>query len=584
MSLSLNGFQWQIKTQDMQKIYQVAELYDLDPTIVQLCLQRDIAPENIHKFLHPTLKDTMSEPYSIKDMQKAVEATVTAINNQEKMIIFADYDVDGATSSSLLRRYLKEIDVDTELYIPDRIEEGYGPSVRAMEEIVSQGYRFCIMADCGTTAFQPLEKAHDLGLNIIILDHHVSEKKLPPCVALVNPNRVDEDLSDDSDLKNLCAAGLSFLFLVALNRALRQGEFFKNTIEPDLKNYLDIVALGTVCDVMPLTNLNRTFVKQGLRVAKAKPNIGLQVLAETAELHEISTPYHFGFVLGPRINAGGRVGHADYGSRLLTTNDKTEAKKYAEALCVYNSERQSLEKQALQEAQVIIAAENLDKKPILMVQSKNWHPGIIGIVAGRLKDFYQKPTLVVTAYDGSLKGSGRSVSDIHLGNLMHKAVQAGYLEKGGGHAMAAGFTVAAGQYDAFYNFLEDQTKDAMQYYVPSLHIAAENISFQDINKTFLNTISALEPYGQGNPTPKFLFKNIEISYHKLLKEKHATITLKDDNGATLQAMAFNVTDSPLKKLLDHKCKWDVVGTLKLDTWQGQDRIKLMLDDARETYS
>ncbi len=414
---------------------------------------RGITLETVDDFLTPTLRGLMPNPSTLTDMDKAAARLVRAVVGDESVAVFGDYDVDGATSAALLYRYLSAVSKPPRLYIPDRITEGYGPNAPALLRLHQEGARLVVTVDCGATAYQPLAAAAAAGLDVIVLDHHATEAELPQATAVVNPNRID----DRSGQGTLCAAGVTFLTVVALNRALRQAGWFRERPEPDLLGWLDLVALGTVCDVVPLIGLNRAFVAQGLKVMARRANVGLTALSDVAGLNTPPEAYHAGFVLGPRVNAGGRVGTADLGTRLLTTENPSEAQGLARRLDDLNSERRQIEVTVLDAALAQIG--DGDPGDVVFVAGTDWHAGVIGIVASRLMERYRRPACVVSLTDGVGKGSGRSVRGVDLGAAVIAARQAGLLVSGGGHRMAAGFTVTSERIGDLRTFLRRRVAD-----------------------------------------------------------------------------------------------------------------------------
>lgn len=576
---SLKGFDWILSQAEERHVLQYMQSFELPEFLARILVARNVNFDDVKDFLNPSLKRLLPEPYLLNDMEVAVKRTTHAIINQQKIVVYGDYDVDGATASALLRSYLHDIGVNSSLYIPDRLDEGYGANPTALKQLRDSRYDLCLMVDCGTTAFEALEMAYNLGLDVIVLDHHTAQTELPKATAIINPNRLDQNLNNRSDLSFLCAAGVAFLFMVALNRNLREIGYFNKHNEPNLINYLDMVALGTVCDVMPLKGLNRALVTQGLKIAQKRQNLGLTTLADIAELKSINSAYHFGFILGPRINAGGRVGQADLGSNLLFTKCHLESKEIALKLNEFNLQRQEIERQVLEEAILQVESMELDKRSIIMVKGKNWHPGVVGIVASRLKDRYHKPSLVVTDWENELKGSGRSVSGIDIGVLMHQGVHKGLLTKGGGHAMASGFTVAPNYYDQFYDFLDQAAQPIMQNRKASLHIDGY-LSISSINQTFLDHMQQLEPYGSGHPTPTFAFKHLACTFSDVLNDQHIRLQLQDETGKNIKAMAFRSFETPLKKVVNYRGPIEVAGTVKSDVWQGRQQLTLIVDDIR----
>lgn len=576
---SLKGFDWILSTAEERLVMKYMQSFALPEFLSRILVSRNIEYDRVEEFLSPTLKKYLPDPLILKDMDKAVEKTILAIQQREKIVVYGDYDVDGATASALLRLYFRDIGIPTDLYIPDRLDEGYGANSQALKKLSRSGYSVCLMVDCGTTAFEALEEAKNSDLDVLVFDHHTAETRLPNAI-IVNPNRLDQELNDRTDLKLLCAAGVVFLFLVALNRALRNAGYFQKVQEPDLLNYLDIVALGTVCDVMPLKGLNRALVTQGLRVARNRKNLGLSTLADIAGLKSgVTSAYAFGFAIGPRVNAGGRVGKADLGSKLLFTQDSLEAQEIAMHLNNLNLQRQEIEQQVLEEAIRQVDEKKLDTRSIIMVKGNNWHPGVIGIVSSRLKEKYHKPALVVSDWEGEQKGSGRSVAGLDMGVLMHQAVHKGLLNKGGGHAMAAGFTIAEGCYEDFYNFLDQAAAPYMQNRKLILSIDGY-LTVDGLNDQFMQYVQQLEPYGNGHPTPTFAFKHMTCLFADVVGEKHIRLQLQDETGKRLKAMAFRAMQTPLEKILNHRGPLDVAGSVKVDEWQGKQQLTLIIDDIR----
>jgi single-stranded-DNA-specific exonuclease len=575
---SLGGKLWKFRPSDDRQALAITQRYELSPIVAQLLSNRNVGLEAVPTFLEPTLKNLMPDPSHLKDLDRAVDRVVAALKEGEKIAVFGDYDVDGGTSCALLHRYFSALNHIIRIYIPDRIDEGYGPNDEAMGTLKSEGHKVVLMVDCGTTSFEPLLCAKSLGLDVIIIDHHTAQPALPEAYALINPNRLDQE----SPLKTLCAAGLSFIFLVALQRKLREENFFEGRPEPDLMNLLDLVALGTVCDVMPLTGLNRAFVTQGLKIARWRQNVGLTALGDVAGIKEAPTAYHLGFMIGPRVNAGGRVGEANLGARLLSMHDETQAHEIAKRLDGLNRERQQIEATVLEEAIDLVETMDLKSKPILLVKGEGWHPGVIGIVASRLKERYSRPTCVISFLEDMGKGSGRSVTGIDLGTAMHAATHQGLLVHGGGHAMAAGFTVLREKYDHFYDFLIERLGSDMNNILPTLELDA-SVTLKGVTTDFLQSLSCLEPFGAGNPTPKFMIQNVRISYAEVFGNDHVRCTLQSEDGARQKAIAFRVAQQPIGQaiLKSKNHLFHVAGSLRLDTWGGRNETVVYIDDVME---
>ena len=572
---SISGRRWVHDEVDPRLALQLAQNHGIGTLSASVLLRRGLTFETAGQFLQPTLRDLMPDPSHLKDLDAGVDRVVTALKSKETIAVFGDYDVDGATATAILRRYFDDIGASLRVYIPQRIEEGYGPTIPAMEQLAKEGTTTLLMVDCGTTAFEPLQEAKNLGMDVIVIDHHMSQASLPVATAVINPNRLDEN----SSLTHLCAAGLSFVFMVALHRRLRQEGWFEGQTEPDLRQYLDLVALGTVCDVMQLTGLNRAFVSQGLKVMARRGNPGLRALSDVAGLDDTPSAYHLGFLIGPRINAGGRVGCAEYGSRLLSTNDVLEAQQLARDLDLYNKERQAIESLVLEEAITQVESRGLDRHPVILVGQDGWHPGVIGIVAGRLKERYNKPTCVV-GFDGDIgKGSGRSITGVNLGTAMHVATHQGLLAAGGGHAMAAGFTVMRNQFDAFYTFLCDQLRLQVANVDPVLEVDGI-LTPSGATLELIRELKMLEPFGNGNPTPKFCIHKARVTYAEPVGINHIRCSLEGEDGTRLKAMAFRALGTPLgDAILSRNNKpIQVAGTLKADTWNGRTTVTCFIDD------
>jgi single-stranded-DNA-specific exonuclease len=510
-------------------------------------------------------------------MDKAVERLVRAIMSQEKILVWGDYDVDGATSSALLSRFFKAINVSVAIYIPDRIKEGYGPNILGIEKFKAQGYTVMITVDCGTTSFEALESALPT-MDVIVLDHHAAEAKLPCAYAIVNPNRLDEREEVTQTVGHLAAVGISFLFVVALNRALRESGFYDKIKEPNLLELLDLVALGTVCDVMPLTGLNRSFVAQGLKVMARRQNVGLRALADKAGMDESPTPYHLGFMLGPRINAGGRVGESFLGARLLSTDSPDEAIEIARQLDSYNEERRLLEMEALDQALVQADPE----ASAILVDHDNWHEGVIGIVAGRLKEKYHKPTAVIAwNKDGVGKASARSIPGFDFGRFIHKAHHHGFILGGGGHAMAAGFSLTKDQLPPLKNFLHTELSRLNEEVdLRPIIMCDGHLDLRALTPELMEEIGALAPFGMGNPNPKFIFTSVMVQSYRLIKDQHLRCIFTQGDGVIVEGMGFRLKDSPLGRVLmeGNQRPLDLVASPKLDTWGGKTKIMLMIED------
>ncbi len=577
---SFSGRLWRARPADERLALAHAQTRGLPELIGRLLAGRGIGLEEADAFLTPTLRTLLPDPSVLKDMDKAADRIARAVRDGERVAVFGDYDVDGATSSALLARFFRAVGADLRVYIPDRIAEGYGPNAPALLRLKAEGIGLVVTVDCGVTAFEPLAAARDAGLEIVVVDHHKAEPGLPPAVAVVNPNRLDEPA--DGGLNGLAAVGVTFLLVVAVNRALRAAGWYADRPEPDLKEWLDLVALGTVCDVVPLVGLNRALVSQGLKVLARRSNPGIAALADVAGVTERMDAYHVGYIVGPRVNAGGRVGQADLGARILTTDDAREAFDLAARLHAYNGERRALEAGVLDEAisQVEGAADGPD---LVLAVGEGWHPGVIGIVASRLKERFNRPACVVALSDGMGKASGRSVRGVDLGAAVIAARQEGLLVNGGGHAMAAGFTVEAAKLPALRDFLADrirQQRDGAGPLVPTLNLDAA-ITVRAATPDLVRHVCQLGPFGTGNSEPRFAVMDARVVKADVVGANHVRCILTGSDGSRLKSIAFRALDNDLGKglLQSGGRPLHVAGTLRADTWNGNDGVQLLIDDA-----
>ncbi len=581
MTKSSGGKYWRSRDYNEGFISDLARILKISDLLARLLSSRVNSIEEAEQFLDPKIKSQLPDPMHLKDMEQAINRTLKAIAASEKICIFADYDVDGATSSALLLNIFQELRVDASIYVPDRISEGYGPTAEAMHKIYKKGVSLLITVDCGSVAFDALDAASDIGMDVIVIDHHISMDNLPKAVAVINPNRLDET----SECKNLAAVGVSFLFAVALLTKLKSVGYFqeKNLTPPNLINQLDIVALGTVCDVMQLTGLNRAFVKQGLKVARSRKNMGYKTLCDVANIQEAINCYHLGFVLGPRINAGGRVGKSSLGATLLSTNSELEAHNIANELERHNEERKVIELVMIEEANAM--AEMQKDDPMLFIKGEGWHPGVIGIVAGRLKEKYNKPVAVIALNEGIGKASCRSIRGVDFGCKLIEAKQQDLLIAGGGHAMAAGFTAEENKLGELQEFLNNKFKKDLEK--SDIHL----YEYYDIDLTssaatldLIREIDLLEPFGVGNQSPTFRFSNLYVLKADIVGAKHIRVIFAPEREAfgskPLTAIAFNVVGTEMAdKLLSRKPHaMSIFGKLKVNKWQDRETLQLQLSD------
>lgn len=577
---SIGGQAWNFRLSDNngneRLVYAITQRHNLPEIVARTIVGRGITLDNIEGYLVPKLKNEMPDPLVIKDMVIAVRRLIDAVTRDETIGIFSDYDVDGATSSALLKKFLDSLGIKNCLYIPNRVTEGYGPNENGLRRLRKQGASLVLTLDCGILAHGVLDKMMREGLDIIVVDHHMAEPRLPNAVAVVNPNRLD----DESDLRDLAAVGVTFLLLVALTRGLREVGWFNKRNEPNLLEWLDLVALGTVCDVVNLTGLNRAFVYQGLKVLSRQRNVGLKALGDSARVESKPDTYQLGFILGPRINAGGRVGSPDIGAQLLSTRDPSLAHELALILETHNEDRKNLEanvlEQAIQEVQ-----RSRSEDPVILVAGENWHPGVIGIVAARLREKFDKPACVVSLKDGIGKGSGRSIPGWHLGSAVITGVQTGVLQTGGGHGMAAGFSIEEDNLIEFRSVLNNHFRNENDRLDRRSVFKVDGIlSAAAANQELLTLLGKLEPYGAGNPEPVFVLPGLRIKYSSVVGEQHIRCTLIGADSITLDGIAFRAVD---RRIGVELLKRDgppvhVLGKVRLNNWRGRAKTQLVIED------
>ena len=560
----------------------IAEQNDIPLIAARVMAGRGVMIEQAAAYLNPSIKDLMPDPSVLKDMDKAIDRVVKAAYGREKIAIFGDYDVDGATSTSLLVNYLKSINIKVIYYIPDRLSEGYGPNREALLQLQKRNVSLVITVDCGTLSYEPLAAAAVAGLDVIVIDHHKAETTLPKAVALVNPNRLDDE---SEGLEQLAAVGVSFLLAVGVNRALRAaGWYDKDIKEPDLRLWLDLVALGTICDVVPLTGLNRAFVKTGLLVMARRGSIGLSALSDIGRLTKAPDVYALGFVLGPRVNAGGRVGESHLGSDLLTTDNIATATMIAEQLDQYNIDRKEIETTVQAEATAMLEARygsGQGPETMVFVAGDGWHPGVIGIVASRLKDKYNLPTVVIGINDGEAKGSGRSISGVDLGAAVIEAKHNDLLVSGGGHAMAAGLTASPDKLKDLEEYLKTHMAGAVVEAHKNKQFRLDGVvSIGGANVALLEALDAIGPFGAGNANPRFAIADVTIVKVDRVGADHVRAIIKGRDGASMKVMCFRQADEPMGQMLLKGIgqRFHVAGRLKIDDWSGVAKVEMTLED------
>ncbi|MBU9699209.1 single-stranded-DNA-specific exonuclease RecJ [Rhodobacteraceae bacterium HSP-20] len=569
---SLTGRRWIGPTADEDRLAEaMAQSTRLPLALCLTLVKRGVSPADAMAYLAPALRDLLPDPLTLKDMGRAAARFLDAVRARQKIAIFADYDVDGGSSAALLIVWLRAMGRDATLYIPDRIDEGYGPNVPAMQALAEQN-DLIICVDCGTLSHKPIDSAVKKGTDVVVLDHHLGAETLPPALAVVNPNRQDEDGS----LGHLCAASVVFLLLVEANRQLR-GEGVQG---PDLMALLDLVALATVADVAPLTGVNRALVRQGLKVMARRERIGLRALADIARMDTAPTCYSLGFLLGPRVNAGGRIGAADLGARLLCCEDEAEAKALAARLDELNTERRDIEMRVRDQALAQAESRGLDA-PLVWAAGEGWHPGVVGIVASRLKEATNRPAVVIGLDGGIGKGSGRSVSGVDLGASVHRLAAEGLLLKGGGHRMAAGLTVEEAKLAAAMDRLSDLLARQGAGTTGPADLKLDGLLMPAAaDRALVEKLEEAGPFGASAPAPRFAFAAMAVSARRM-GESHLRLTFGDGLGPKLEAVAFGAFDTPLGPALSEggHARFHLAGRLELNHWNGQTKVQLRLEDA-----
>lgn len=580
---SLNGCLWKVIPCDDRKVELLSQKFGLPPLVAQILVQRGIGPDETPSFLDPKIQSLMPNPFVLKDMEKAAKRIAEAIIKKQKVAIIGDYDVDGATSTSVLRLFLENVGVEPLIHIPER-DEGYGPSVMAVDEFLAAGADLVITVDCGTTAFEPLEYAAQKGLEVIVIDHHEAESLLPKVYAVVNPKRLDEE-NQIEYLKYMAAVGVVFFTIVAVNRELRKAGFYAGRDEPNLMNWLDLVALGTVCDVVPLLGLNRAYVRQGLKIMALRNNLGLKSLIDKSGISEAPSAFHLGFVLGPRINACGRVGEASLGNKLLCAKDAFYAESLAEKLNEFNDKRKEIEAYVLLKAIEILEG-TPQEYPIAFVAGNDWHQGVIGIVAGKLKERYNLPAFVMSVEDDEVKGSARSVPGVDLGALIIAAKEKGILTKGGGHTMAAGFSLNEDKIEEFRKFVGEYVREKIgnEAIVPVINVDGV-LDVSGATPELAKSLAMLEPFGAQNPEPRLVLPRVHISKSSIVGSGHIRCFLTSASGGSLKAMAFRMADTEAgMALLNHRgAVYNVIGTLRQDNWMGRNGVQFIIEDVSGVF-
>jgi len=580
---------WVLRSSDEQTAQQLAEAHKLDPVIARILSSRGIHVGEVVDYLNPSLKTIMPDPYTMQDMEVSAARLADAIMNEQTIGIFGDYDVDGVTATSLLYLYCREFDHYPEIYLPDRVADGYGPSYEAFLNLQERGAQVIVTVDCGAAAHEPIERACAAGLEVVVLDHHLMTSPPPAdAVGVVNPNRPD----DQSGLNNLSAVGVTFMMLVAVNRILRERGYFnpsnngKVMKQPNLLQWLDIVALGLVCDVMDMKGLTRAFVAQGLRVMDAKSNpkgnAGLTALGKCAGVKGVPSTYHLGFLIGPRINAAGRIGHANMAFQLITSEKPEQRLRLAEQLHEMNAERRAIEGDVLEAAiaQVEEQATLRDGLPdVVIAMGEGWHQGVIGIVAGRLKEKFHRPSIVIAGEGNVGKGSGRSLDGVDLGGAVGMAREAGLLINGGGHEMAAGLTINVDRVEEFGAFMHEALSSSIHEAIARQHLKVDAvIAPSAVSARFASLVGQSGPFGPGNSEPVFMLEQVRALYPKQVGDGHIACLLQTEGGSEARAIAFRVKDTPIEEALYSGAFLHVAGRVKADEWRGGDHGQFQIMD------
>lgn len=580
---SVSGRSWRDRLSDQRTAQTISQMYELPDILGRVLAARGVAAENVEPFMAPTLRDLMPAAAAIQDLDAGAERIVAAVRGGERIGIIGDYDVDGICSSALMTRFFRHLGNEPLVHIPHRLDEGYGPNVATLDRFKAEGISLVITVDCGIGAHEPMSHAETLGMDVLIVDHHQAGQHLPHANAVINPNRLD-DLSGQGQL---CAAGVSFVLLATVHAQLKRSGYYQSAglEDADLLGWLDLVALATICDVVPLTGLNRALVTQGFKVMSRRGNTGLAALSDAAGLKRRPDTHAAGFVLGPRINAAGRLGFSELALELLTTSDRARASRIGQELEVLNKQRQAIELSVFEQAmaQGEDAVGNSEDVPALIVTGDNWHAGVLGLVAGRLKDRFGRPTIAVSFNaDGLGQGSGRSIPGVDLGGTVRDAVDAGLLVKGGGHAMAAGLTLERSGLGAFRAFLEERLASDVGDAVARASLSIDGaLSAGGATIKLIEMLERAGPFGMGNPTPRFVFPNHRIVYSDLAGQEHVRCTLAGGDRSRLSGIAFRALGSPLGDILleNGDVPVHLAGRLNINDWGGKRTAQLLIDDA-----
>lgn len=586
---SLKNYLWKVNEYDERKSLAIYQKFGFSEILSRLLAIKNVEIEDVEDFINPTIKKTLKDPNHLLDMSRGVDVVYNSIVSGENICIFGDYDVDGVSSSALMKNFFDLIKVKSMVYIPDRILEGYGPNSSAFLKLRKENKIDLILTvDCGISGFDACSIARENKLKVVITDHHLGDTIIPDADAVINPNRLDET----TDYKILAGVGVSFLFLIALNKKLRENNYYKihNIEEPNLLDFLDLVALGTICDVVPLVGINRAFVKQGLKVIHRRTNPGIKSLIDLSEIDEEINSYHVGFILGPRINATGRVGESDLSSKLLYLKDNFETLQIAKHLDIYNRERQDIEKKVLEEAMDQINSKELYNDNIIFVEGNAWHEGVIGIIASRIKDKFEKPTIVLSKLENCYRASCRSVHGVDIGSAIIEAKMNNLIKDGGGHAMAGGFSIEHTKLDELKAFFQNKLGKNVEYYVDNKEKDVDLIlECKSLSIKLANEIEKLGPFGAGNHKPKIVLKDVVIVRADIIGKNQNNLKLiVCDNDVIhlshgITAMCFRITkEDKMFSILSQKGKKiSLLGEININRWQGQESVQFIIEDVME---
>ncbi|MAS86613.1 MAG: single-stranded-DNA-specific exonuclease RecJ [Micavibrio sp.] len=581
---SLGNNRWVMTPYDAREAMRISQSYGLPEIIGRLLSSREVRFDQVEAFLRPRMRDHFPDPFKLKDMDKMADFVADAVINNRKIGVFADFDVDGATSSAILKRFFRALGQDVPVYIPERLTEGYGPSAEAFAKLKELGVDIIITVDCGATSFGPAQAAKDMGVDLIILDHHETEDTLPVATFLIDPKRQD----DTSEFDELAACGVAFLTCVAINACLRDKGFYKDRPEPPLKNWLDLVALGTIADMVPQRGPNRLLVREGLKQMDKRETAGMRALMEVCGVTKFPTPYHIGFGMGPRINAGSRVHQSDLGSKLLSTDDYEEAKNLAWLLNDCNEKRKNLQKDMTAEALEKVKTLGLENDPVIVVEGEGWHSGLSGLVAGKLKETYGRPACVITYAEnenGVLegRGSGRSIEGVNIAASFIEARNEGLLVKGGGHAMAGGFTIMPEMIEPFRIFVRKHVQQQLdgQPILPEMTIDAV-ATIGGASLDFVKLIQReMTPFGSGNPEPRFALNKVRIGRADIMAERHIRCYVSDmEGGSSIKAVAFGAVGTAMGDALlsANDTPLHLAGGFQINEWQGRESVEFHIAD------